>query len=484
MALINQDIRYADFGDPVDNPLALYEFVKPSRVVFMDRPPTDANDGENEWSWIDTTSGVWYVKKNGVWVDEYVIGGGGPPSGINGATNLGTGAGIFDDVVGTDLTFRSLRSTDASVSIEVLPGGQEIDIRSSSGTVKGGDNLGAGIPLFAGEIDQRLKFRTLTSTSGRVFITAGPDTINLDINPAEEAVQGAVNEGGGAPLFIDRVADNLRFRTLTSSTGKVTLAPGPLEVNFGVNLVRDDVGLKWVQNLANGWGVPFPPPASADSTNGFQQGSIWTQIGGTPPAAEIRLWSCADASPGAAVWILLVDSAAPITNHLKMAVAVGAPTSIPVSFSSTGPAVFPNGAGWLTHATQGSWSVNVNTGLGPVVIRRNFSTDGAVDNLYRCAVSLNLDTTAALADRSRSLVAAVYIGSLSGSAIPGSAGPLSIAPATPGVAVTASFDNTFLYRATTAGPVDFILGWRYPDVIGDGAFTGFISHLEFVVTQV
>jgi hypothetical protein len=51
---------------------------------------------------------------------------------------------------------------------------------TSSIAVNGGTNLGTGVGIFADKNSTNLEFRSLTSTSSTVTITASPTTINLE----------------------------------------------------------------------------------------------------------------------------------------------------------------------------------------------------------------------------------------------------------------------------------------------------------------
>ena len=61
MALINQDVRYAEKGDD-DNPSAIYSQYKPTRLISSPFPPQQSF-GELFWWYIDTSNGNLYIKK-------------------------------------------------------------------------------------------------------------------------------------------------------------------------------------------------------------------------------------------------------------------------------------------------------------------------------------------------------------------------------------------------------------------------------------
>jgi hypothetical protein len=66
---LNQDIRFAENAGP-NNPKGLYKHVKPSRSIAGSGFP-DPSLGEDEWLYIDESTGFEYKKTNGVW-DPFV----------------------------------------------------------------------------------------------------------------------------------------------------------------------------------------------------------------------------------------------------------------------------------------------------------------------------------------------------------------------------------------------------------------------------
>jgi hypothetical protein len=61
----DQSIRSETAGD-FNNPYGLYDFIKPSREIFGAGVPLDSI-GQNEWSYVDTSTGIQYSKLNGTW---------------------------------------------------------------------------------------------------------------------------------------------------------------------------------------------------------------------------------------------------------------------------------------------------------------------------------------------------------------------------------------------------------------------------------
>lgn len=126
--------------------------------------------------------------------------GGTTPNGeANTASNLGTGEGVFAQKNGVDLEFKSL--VEGS-NITLSSTGTEVTITAPApGEVNTASNLGAGSQVFAQKTAQNLEFRTLTS-SGQVTLTQNADTINIDVpasavDPDTNSVTQAVEVGGG-----------------------------------------------------------------------------------------------------------------------------------------------------------------------------------------------------------------------------------------------------------------------------------------------
>ena len=182
------------------------------------------------------------------WVFEYQLSGGAPGGGIDGGTNVGGGAEVLQGVVGTDLVFRTLVSGDSSN--EIIQNADTLDIQCR------------------------------------------PNIVNF--------------AGVGAARTVDPVSGNtIILRGFVSSDNKISItAPNDNAVDFGVqNLTKDDVGLNFLNNHADGVGdVTFTPGANTDITQGYVKGSYFAQQGG-----QLKLWVCTDNTAGAAVWELIYD---------------------------------------------------------------------------------------------------------------------------------------------------------------------------------
>ncbi|MHA1574490.1 MAG: hypothetical protein ACTSX8_10900, partial [Alphaproteobacteria bacterium] len=116
---------------------------------------------------------------------------------VNTASNLGAGDGVFASKVATDLQFKSLKSSDASVTLTTTA--TEIDITTAA----------------AGDV-QRLQFSRAGNTSNNTF---------LRIDAIDCAVPGGGSAGSGAPLnaAATKTVSAIRFRSTGSTAADCTI---------------------------------------------------------------------------------------------------------------------------------------------------------------------------------------------------------------------------------------------------------------------
>jgi hypothetical protein len=171
--------------------------------------------------------------------------------------NIGGGAGVFDNVVGTTANLRSLVGTSNGLTVtqnattitidNTLTGsnlgagtgtifsaksGASLQFNSLNGTSNGltvsapsggtitldntltGSNLGGGTNVFSAKSGATLQFNTFAVGTGGLSIT-GPtaNLITLD------NILTAANSGAGSQLFQNKTGSTLNFRSLTAGTG-------------------------------------------------------------------------------------------------------------------------------------------------------------------------------------------------------------------------------------------------------------------------
>ena len=93
-------------------------------------------------------------------------------TGINGAANVGSGSGVFKDVSGPDLRFRSVVG---GTGITVAQGTDELTLSDSITA----SNVGSGTGLFDARTADNFKFKSLTSTDGTALITQTATTVDI-----------------------------------------------------------------------------------------------------------------------------------------------------------------------------------------------------------------------------------------------------------------------------------------------------------------
>lgn len=135
---------------------------------------------------------------------------------VNGATNVGTGEGVFKTQVVDQLQFKSII---AGPNISISPSGAdeiEIEATSAGGDITDGQNLGGGEHVFAQKSGSLLQFKTILAGTG-IDVTDTPTEITIT-NTGSGGIDGAANVGGGVEVFRDEVADILNFRSFINGT--------------------------------------------------------------------------------------------------------------------------------------------------------------------------------------------------------------------------------------------------------------------------
>ena len=474
MSSVNQDVRFAITGDPLNNPKAIYEDYKPIRFLFANRIPVDT-EGENQWAFIDTDNGNFYIKKNGTWVYEYTFNtGGGGPGTIDGATNVGGFAEWFRSIVGTDLTFRTIQSSDGSVSIVQNADDIDLKVPAVSGFITDATNEGLGFQVYKQQVGSTLQFRTLTNSTGDIGLALNGDEIDITLL-ATPAIETVANVGGFAGVSAGILGQQLQLRSLQGSTGKVVITENATDIDFGVSLDSSDVGLNFVNNVSIGYDT-ISPPITADVNAGFVVGSLWSQVG-----ASSILYICQDNTAGAAVWLKVFDSATITpTIYPKDVASQYVPGGWTQTISGIGPFVLAPPSGFSPLTARGSWSINQNTGPGPYGLRRNSATDGESNNIFLITVSADVETISPLASDERNLSIAAYVNSLA-TGLPGSGGALDFRPGT-GV-VSARMSRQFLYQASTAAAFTLYFGFLYPNHATQGTFDIKVKDITITIQQ-
>lgn len=137
-------------------------------------------------------------------------------------------------------------------------------------------------------------------------------------SPGNPGILSIQNDGSGSPLFKNLTGGGTvaHFRTLLSSTGKITFATNTNETDLNVDLDKDDVGLGKVQNIKCNFLSSVDPTNFNDSSpgEGYAIGSFWLNRSTNPS----RLFICEVAIPTLAVWELISSSSSDISNVVNV----------------------------------------------------------------------------------------------------------------------------------------------------------------------
>ena len=117
-----------------------------------------------------------YMDSQGNWTVPPTSGGGE----ANTASNVGTGVGIWQSKVGVDLRFKSLRSSDSSITI--VSEADTVDLQAPAGTGEAnvGANVGAGVgQVYRNKTGVTLNLKTFRSSDGTVTYANEADTIDI-----------------------------------------------------------------------------------------------------------------------------------------------------------------------------------------------------------------------------------------------------------------------------------------------------------------
>jgi hypothetical protein len=172
--------------------------------------------------------------------------------GINGSPgittqNLGTGVGIAAVGSGSVLPFKSL-----------VPG-QGISIASGStsviiSTALSGKNVGVGTGVYKSLSGNNLLLKSITNGTGNVFIENKANELAIHVN---ETTTG-LNVGTGAYLFKEKLSNGLVFKSLLSSTPNVTITERAQDIAIGVNEITTG------RNIGTGTGAIFAQKSGSE----------------------------------------------------------------------------------------------------------------------------------------------------------------------------------------------------------------------------
>ena len=128
-------------------------------------------------------------------------------------------------------------------------------------------------------------------------------------NGGGSGIDTIFNLGSGVGLFkeLSVGGTSAYFKSVLSSTGKITFINNDDEVDLNVDLEKSDVGLSLVDNVKNNQFFTRAPNSDDDETLGYQTGSFWI----SDESSNIKMYICNSAITGAAVWVQTYPTTVP-----------------------------------------------------------------------------------------------------------------------------------------------------------------------------
>ncbi len=201
----------------------------------------------------------------------------------NTASNLGSGANVFKQKSGLDLQFRSLVSSDNSVTI--TQNANEIDLKATGSG--GGDNWGSQVvqtnggltgdgtganPLAAVDQSASNELQTISKSGSTVTLSDGGGSFTDEVNDADadpnNEIETASNVGTGSSVYKQKTGNNFEFRKLKSSDGSITITQNTNDIDLTVDTGGDNWGSQVVQTNGGltGDGTGANPLAAVDQS--------------------------------------------------------------------------------------------------------------------------------------------------------------------------------------------------------------------------
>ena len=454
---INQSIRYSNYGNS-NNPLSLYDFIKPSRWIFNNVNPLP-DTGEDQWFYINTVTGDLFEKTDGNWFLVYNF----STSAGTGITALQSDGGLsfVKPVIGNTGHFKGLN--EGSVDEIIIDDSQLNEILFSMSpnyippllsrvnNIKiGGDTFipnntfdnasGFNIGSLWTVVPSGTLYTCTNNTNGSaVWNRMGPYT--------------ASNVGlGGGQVFKALTSGDFELRTITGTTNQTVITTATNNVVISMDNDYKPVTLDNVVNVKNSYtGSAFSPTVNTDSTQGYQKGSVYSQVIGT----SADMWVCADPTAGAAVWYDVGNKTSIIKDYAQFRVSDFTAKQTAIGASSTWYKLNLGSTALNNQLSSGTWS-SVDLGSG-FVIRRGPPTNGRSDNIYKISVHGMCYSVNNIADVSQQFNISFCIGSgISPSA--GEAGSIAYLNMNTGEAIRKEpFSYSFMLQSVSSGNEDYFI---------------------------
>lgn len=385
---VDQNVRFAQSAGS-DNPYAIINNFKPPRWLFDVIDPIGST-GQDEWFYTNIVSGDLFIKQKSVWEHVYNFNTGPPAPGITNIANDGIGAQWFKTIIGSTAHFKTALSSTGKITFASLV--NEVDmtvnidktdvglnnvvniLNNYTAVTDPGVNDGSNVGFSVGSL-----WMNVAPNPIRFFIARSvvPGSADWDLVGGSGAgITNIVNLAGSAGLFRDITGGSTaNFKSLNSTTGKITYVNNANTVDVGVNLIKSDVGLPLVPNRYLNFQSAINPTVNNDASVGFSQSDLWSNY------ANGNVFMCRTNTVGAAVWSQVAGTFTRTDNDFIL--CRRAPGNHDTVFSTTGVNVLLN-IGFTVYRvlqSRGSWA-QLNLGFGPVIIQRTAPTNGIIGNNY------------------------------------------------------------------------------------------------------
>jgi hypothetical protein len=183
---------------------------------------------------------------NDIQIDSTGVGGGE----ANTASNLGTssdGSGLFSQKSGVDLQFKRIK---AGTNVTLSEAANSVTINAAgggSGGITGGSTVGTGIGVYKDVFGTNLRFKSIAATGTNITVSEASDTLTISAPNAivdSQNIAGASGEGSIVPATT-KSGSNLQFKKIRAGSG-ISVTDGTTDVIISAG--------GFTQSLAaNGW---------------------------------------------------------------------------------------------------------------------------------------------------------------------------------------------------------------------------------------
>jgi hypothetical protein len=220
----------------------------------------------------------------------------------NTASNIGIGSGIFKQKNGVDLQFKSLLSGSNKITISSTTNEVTLNINENNlsvnnlngiaSTTKGGTGLNAigtaNQILGVNTVGNGLQYKTLIAGSG-VNISHGANTVTISatVPTSTGEANTASNQGMGLGIFKAKSGVDLQFKSLNTSSNKITLTSSTNQIGIDANEANF--------NLNNIGGILGVTKGGTGTGTSFDQGAVvFADAGGIYNQNKFLVWNNAN----------------------------------------------------------------------------------------------------------------------------------------------------------------------------------------------